>query len=196
MTAASALTSRALKLKASTADLHDSIDSSIMAKDPFASIERYLQFLTLQYLFLKDVAALYDHRELSMHIDDLKSRRRLGLLEQDFADLQHTLPVPSLSPFITTSTEFATALGALYVVEGSKVGAAMLGRQVQARLPVTGEYGARYLAGPGSGRGSAWRHLIQFIDTVELTCAQEDALITCARQAFIRFQQYQAEVYT
>ncbi|WMO15725.1 biliverdin-producing heme oxygenase [Pseudoalteromonas piscicida] len=195
MTAASALTSRALKLKASTADLHDSIDSSIMAKDPFASIERYLQFLTLQYLFLNDVAALYEHRELSMHIDDLKSRRRLGLLEQDFADLRHTLPVPSLSPFITTSTDFATALGALYVVEGSKVGAAMLGRQVQERLPVTGEYGARYLAGPGAGRGSAWRHLIQFIDMVELTSTQEDALIIGARQAFMRFQQYQAEVY-
>lgn len=44
MTAASALTSRALKLKAGTADLHDRIDNSIMAKDPFASIESYLQF--------------------------------------------------------------------------------------------------------------------------------------------------------
>lgn len=196
MTAVAADSSRAAKLKQGTADLHDNIDKSIMEKDPFASNENYLQFLSLQYHFLKDVAALYEHTQLSEHIDDLTSRRRLGLLEQDFADLNTTLPTTTLTPLIDVNTDLATALGWLYVVEGSKVGAAMLGKQVQARLQLTGVFGARYLAGPGAGRGSAWRHLVQLIDNIELSNEQEQALINGARQAFTRFQLYQAQVYS
>ena len=196
MTTAVSAPSRALKLRQGTADLHDNIDKSIMAKDPFANVDNYVQFLSLQYYFLKDVAALYEHSELSKHIDDLVSRRRLGLLKQDFADLERALPRSSLAPLIDNNTDLATALGWLYVVEGSKVGAAMLGKQVQARLHYTGEFAARYLAGPGAGRGSAWRHLVQLIDNIELTQAQEQALIDGARQAFSRFQLYQAQVYS
>ena len=46
----------------------------------------------------------------------------------------------------------------------------MLGRQVQARLHFSGEFAAHYLA--GAGRGSAWRHLVQLIDSIELTPVQ------------------------
>jgi len=67
---------------------------------------------------------------------------------------------------------------------------------MQARLHFSGEFAAHYLAGPGAGRGSAWRHLVQLIDTIELTQAQEQALIDGARQAFSRFQLYQAQVYS
>lgn len=196
MSAVAANSSRAAKLKQGTADLHDNIDKSIMEKDPFANTSNYLQFLSLQYYFLSDVAALYEHTQLNKQIDDLTSRRRLGLLEQDFTDLEHALPTITLAPLVDNNTDLATALGWLYVVEGSKVGAAMLGKQAQARLQLTGEFGARYLAGPGAGRGSAWRHLVQLIDTIELTDEQEQALINGARQAFSRFQLYQAQVYS
>ena len=195
MTAVSA-PSRALKLRQHTADLHDNIDKSIMEKDPFASVDNYVQFLSLQYHFLKDIAALYEHSELSEHIDDLVARRRLSLLEQDFIDLRRKLPTITLNPLVDNTTDLATALGWLYVVEGSKVGAAMLGKQVQVRLQYNGDFAARYLAGPGAGRGSAWRHLVQLIDNIELSDKQEQALINGARQAFSRFQLYQAHVYS
>jgi len=84
MTSTTAEHSRAQKLKACTADVHDNIDKSIMVKDPFLSMENYIQFLTLQYYFLNDVAALYEHSELNMIIEDLPTRRRLSMLEQDF----------------------------------------------------------------------------------------------------------------
>ncbi|MFU2510525.1 hypothetical protein [Pseudoalteromonas sp. ASV78] len=56
---------------------------------------------------------------------------------------------------------------------------------MQARLHFSGEFAARYLA--GAGRGSAWRHLVQLIDSIELTPTQEQALIDGDRQAFSRF---------
>lgn len=188
--------SRAQNLKLATADVYNNIDKSIMVKDPFANTQNYIQFLTLQYYFLNDVAALYEHSELNMIIEDLPTRRRLSMLEQDFCDVEHPIPHTSFTPLISNDTDLATALGWLYVVEGSKVGAAMLGKQAQARLQLTKEHGAHYLAGPGAGRGSAWRHLVQLIDDIELNDLQERALINGARQAFTRFQLFQAHVYS
>lgn len=196
MTSTTLAPSRALQLKASTADVHDNIDKSIMDKDPFANTENYIQFLTLQYYFLSDVTALYEHSELNMIIENLAARRRLNMLEQDFQDLEYPVPASAFTSLISNETDLATALGWLYVVEGSKVGAAMLGKQAQARLLLTKKYGARYLSGPGAGRGSDWRHLVQLIDSIELNDTQERALINGARQAFTRFQLFQAHVYS
>jgi heme oxygenase len=195
MTTVAPTLSRAQNLKLATADVHDNVDKTIMAQDPFANTQNYLDFLRLQFYFLRDVSALYEHSELLALIPDLTSRRRLSLLEQDFEDLAATLPAAYLQPFVTINTDVATALGWLYVVEGSKVGAAMLGKQVQAKLNFNAEHGARYLTGPGAGRGSAWRELVQLIDSVELNKQQEQALIEGARQAFTRFQAFQAHVY-
>lgn len=188
--------SRAQNLKAATADVHENIDQSIMAKDPFADTESYVSFLSLQYYFLKDVSALYCHESLTKHIPNLVSRKRLTMLEQDFADLSVPVPATYKEPQINTDTDFATALGWLYVVEGSKVGAAMLGKQLQNKLEYHAQHGGHYLAGPGAGRGSAWRELVNIIDSVELDEQQETALIEGARQAFKRFQEFQAHVYS
>lgn len=195
MTTVAPTLSRAQNLKLATADVHDNVDKTIMAQDPFANTQNYLDFLRLQFYFLRDVSVLYEHAELLALIPDLTSRRRLSLLEQDFEDLAANLPAAYLPPFVTINTDVATALGWLYVVEGSKVGAAMLGKQVQAKLNFNAEHGARYLTGPGAGRGSAWRELVQLIDSVELNEQQEQALIEGARQAFTRFQAFQAHVY-
>ncbi|PHI35874.1 heme oxygenase [Pseudoalteromonas sp. GCY] len=196
MTTVTSALSRAQNLKHATADTHDNVDKSIMAQDPFANTQSYLDFLRLQFYFLKDVSALYEHPELLALIPDLAARRRLGLLEQDFIDLETTIPTPYLMPEVTNKTDVARALGWLYVVEGSKVGAAMLGKQVGAKLNFDAQHGARYLAGPGAGRGSAWRELVQIIDSIELSEQQEQTLIEGARQAFTRFQAFQAYVYS
>ncbi|TMN33608.1 biliverdin-producing heme oxygenase [Pseudoalteromonas sp. S2755] len=196
MTTVTSALSRAQNLKHATADTHDNVDKSIMAQNPFANTQSYLDFLRLQFYFLKDVSALYEHPELLALIPDLAARRRLGLLEQDFIDLETAIPAPYLMPEVTNKTDVARALGWLYVVEGSKVGAAMLGKQVEAKLSYNAQYGARYLAGPGAGRGSAWRELVQIIDSIELSEQQEQALVEGARQAFTRFQAFQTYVYS
>ena len=139
---------------------------------------------------------LYEHSELTMAIENLSDRRRLTMLEHDFKDFKVPLPDTFLTPVITNDTDFATALGWLYVVEGSKVGAAMLGKQAQACLQLSGIFGARYLAGTGAGRGSAWRHLVQLIDEIELSALQEQALINGARAAFTRFELFKEHVYS
>ncbi|MDX3911274.1 MAG: hypothetical protein QHC67_15865, partial [Sphingobium sp.] len=51
--------SRAKRLKALTSTVHEGVDRSIMSASSFASLERYKDFLAIQYLFHRDVAALY-----------------------------------------------------------------------------------------------------------------------------------------
>lgn len=186
--------SRSQRLKAGTKEVHQNVDDSIMAHDPFSSIENYLQFLSLQYFFLRDFNGLYQHKELATHLDDLAGRSRLNLLCEDFIDLNAPAPEFTFEASQCQTLDFASALGWLYVIEGSKVGAAMLGR-FASKLGLTGEQGARYLAGPGAGRGSSWRELVNLLDTVELSDAQETAMIQGARAAFLRFQHIQAHVY-
>ena len=57
-------------------------------------------------------------------------RVRMPLLAQDLADL--SMPVPPRLPFQAAG---AAAWGALYVIEGSRLGGAMLARQVGLGLP-------------------------------------------------------------
>lgn len=83
---------RALKLKAATTTTHDRLDRQIMAERPFESLARYGLFLQVQHQFHRDIDALYDSSLLQTLLPDLPGRRRLGLIEQDLADLG--MPVP------------------------------------------------------------------------------------------------------
>lgn len=77
MTTVAPTLSRARNLKLATADVHDNVDKTIMAQDPFANTQNYLDFLRLQFYFLRDVSVLYEHAELLALIPDLTSRRLL-----------------------------------------------------------------------------------------------------------------------
>ena len=80
-------TSRARRLKAATHGVHDGLDQAIMKAEPFASRDAYADFLRVQQLFHRDIAALYDAPELANTIPDLADRRRYQQVCADLADL-------------------------------------------------------------------------------------------------------------
>src|SRR3546814_2409260 len=75
--------SRAKRLKALTHEVHENVDRSIMSAASFASLERYVRFLAVQYLFHHDVAALYEDTGLQALFPDLAARQRLHLVTTD-----------------------------------------------------------------------------------------------------------------
>ncbi len=117
---------RSKRLKARTTGTHERLDQSIMAGDPFASRERYALFVEVQYQFHRDIDALYDDMALDVLLPDLKGRRRFALVGQDLIDLGFDLPVADGEPAFLTGNaiDLPTALGWLYVAEGSNLGAA------------------------------------------------------------------------
>ncbi|WAC29225.1 biliverdin-producing heme oxygenase [Ancylobacter sp. SL191] len=170
---------RAKRLKAATTAAHEVVDTTVMSAQPFASRANYERFLRFQYRLHRHVEPLYAAPAFQTLLPDLAERSRLDALEQDFADLGVTAPVADFGP----ERPLAEALGWLYVVEGSNMGAAFLAKDA-AKIGFSSEFGARHLAGHAEGRGLHWRRFTAGLDSVELTEAEERAAEVAATAAF------------
>lgn len=139
--------SAALILRARTAARHDEVDAAYAA---FAldDASGYRAFLLAHARALPAAeAALASTPQLP------EWRPRTPLLADDLATLG--LPLPPPLPFAVTGAAFAW--GVLYVVEGSRLGGAMLARQVDPGLP------RRYL--DATFAAGEWRSLRIALDT-------------------------------
>lgn len=183
--------SLAKRLKAGTEATHDRLDKSIMAGRPFADRERYGRFLEVQYRFHRDIDGLYQRQELAQRLPDLDGRRRLAQIAADRADLGLPALADPPPPAFTADSEpdLATALGWLYVAEGSNLGAAFLFKAA-AKLGLDENLGARHLAGHPDGRAAHWRQFTAALDAAGLDEAGEARAIAGAQAAFSRVQAY------
>ena len=176
---------RSQRLKADTMATHDLLDQRIMASAPFSSRENYARFLQAQYAFLRDVDALYDNARLAALLPDLEQRRRYDSIAADLRDLGTALPADAATPPFDAQLDLATALGWLYVSEGSKLGAAIL-YKLAGKIGLDEHHGARHLAGHPDGRARHWRDFTSVLDTAGLDDAGEARVIDGARAAFLR----------
>ncbi|MBP7334249.1 biliverdin-producing heme oxygenase [Niveispirillum sp.] len=174
---------RAKRLKAATQAAHDSLDKAIMRREPFRDRGRYALFVVAQYQFHRDLDALYDDPVLAALVPDLKARRRLDKIALDLDDLGMARPAVDSIP--VPAGDLPTALGWLYVAEGSNLGAALLLKEAT-MLGLSENFGARHLAGPVEGRGLLWRTFTAALDAVPLTSEQEARVVTGAQAAFAR----------
>ena len=181
-------TSRAERLKAMTSAVHEGVDRSIMSTASFASLDRYKQFLAIQYLFHRDVAALYADPRLQAAIPGLAQRCRLPFVAADMKDLGIDPPEAGGPVFDTfMPADLGTALGWLYVAEGSNMGAALLRKEAQ-KLGLSDEHGARHLAPAPEGPAPHWRAFIAAFDAVPLSDGEEKRATEGALEAFARVQ--------
>jgi len=177
---------RSKRLKADTNETHDRLDKRIMAGDPFASRENYARFLSVQYPFHRDIEALYTYPVLAALLPDLEARSRLARIGDDLADLGRPLPPPDgPAPFAPGAIDLPTALGWLYVAEGSNLGAAFLFKAARA-IGLDENFGARHLAGHPDGRAQHWREFTAALDGLHLTEAEEAWMTAGAEAAFRR----------
>lgn len=194
MTDALTLT-RSRTLKTATHNTHDRLDKAIMAGRPFESRERYGLFLAVQQPFHRDIDALYDDERLTAPIPDLAERRRLAQIEQDLMDLGLTIPASDEAPRLSSQTDLPTALGWLYVAEGSNLGAAFLFKMAL-KLGLSESFGARHLAGHPDGRANHWRQFTRALDGLNLTPEEEGRVIAGANAAFERVHRLVKEVFS
>lgn len=179
---------RSKRLKALTHQTHDRLDRSIMAAAAFHSLEGYTRFVEIQFLFHRDIEALYDDSGLRALLPGLESRRRLDLIAADLADLGHAIPAGDADPaFSSERIDAATALGWLYVAEGSNMGAALLRKEV-AKLGLSDRHGGRHLAPAPEGPAAHWRAFTAGLDAASLTPDEDDRAVAGANAAFARVQ--------
>lgn len=178
--------SRAKRLKANTQAVHERLDNRIMAGEPFRDRDRYGLFLDVQYLFHRDIDALYRHFALRAVLPDLEGRRRLAPIREDLGDLGRGEPDADRAPaFGGGDMDLPTAFGWLYVAEGSNLGAAFL-YKAAAAIGLDAGFGARHLAGHPDGRAQHWREFTAALDALDLTPEEEARVIAGAEAAFVR----------
>lgn len=182
--------SRVKRMRAATHAAHAALDGFIMQAKPFEGRENFARFVQTQYLFHRDLSALFSDPRLDALLPDLAGRNRLAMVEQDLADLGVERPEADEPVFASgAEPDLAEALGWLYVVEGSNLGAAFL-LKYAANLGLDENFGARHLAGAPEGRGLHWRTFIAALDEIELDEAAEARAVAGAEAAFRRVHAY------
>jgi heme oxygenase len=173
------------RLKSTTHDTHGQLDKRIMAAEPFSNLATYRRFAVVQYAFHRDVEPFYADPALAALLPDLTDRNRLDKIGADLADLEVAVPEPTTPIVEGGAIDQPTALGWLYVAEGSNLGAAFL-YKAAAALGLDGEFGARHLAGHPEGRVQHWRSFTGALDRLNMSDAEEARVIEGARAAFLR----------
>ena len=178
-------------LKAHSRTTHDAVDALVMSMQPFANQDNYKKFLQAQYEFHQAVLPIYSNPALAKHIDDLSELSRFERVKKDMADLEVApsdlgIPVPAYSD--------DEAIGWLYCVEGSNVGAAILYKEA-GKIDLTDDFGASHLAAHPDGRMPHWRSVKEKIDALPLDDTQRQAAMKGADDAFAYFKNVIRKIY-
>lgn len=164
------------ELRTSTREDHDRVDA-VFDRFDLADKADYTAFLRAHAEALLPVERALDEAGAETVLADWPERRRAYRLVQDLADLGERM-TPTAGAAIDLGTPEAV-LGALYVVEGSRLGGAMLAKRVPADLP------RRYLAASDPAR---WRALVALIDETLVTTTQREEALNAARVVFGMFE--------
>ncbi len=170
------------QMRSATMPAHELLDNLIMKTDPFASRENYGGLLTMQYCLQRDLDPLYHDASLKELLPDLESRSRLHLVEKDMADLGLTPPSDG-DVFTLPLSDLPAKVGWVFVLEGSRLGAASLFRRAAA-LGLNETFGARHLAGPPDGPAGAWRTFVQAISALPFSEEEREHATAGAIAAF------------
>lgn len=162
-------------LRQATAADHDAVDRLFGGYD-LSDPNDYADFLIAQAAAFLPVEDAIDRSEPSLVVPDWAERRRSALLQADLATLDRD--IPGAPPLVAFTTREAT-LGAVYVLEGSRLGGQMLARTVYPGAPKS------FLSANSS---SHWRSLLSTLEKELVTDKQRATAVAAAREVFALFQ--------
>lgn len=158
---------------------HERLDALLGGFD-LGERDSYARFLVAHAEALLPIEAALDD-SAALVVDDWPERKRGAALLADLAGLGQAGPDGAAATAAGGGADdVATAAGALYVIEGSRLGGRFLVKQVGAGLP------AAYL-GAEQPRGR-WPALLNALDQALPDDAARDRAVTAARAVFARFE--------
>lgn len=175
---------RRTRLKVATTPLHKRLDSQIAQSGAFKSLDGYREYLSLTFNARKSMEDLLDRSQAQNLFPCWPQRRIADILRLDLADLGVK---PPLSPVSSRgSLDKGGVLGALYVLEGSAIGARWIKRLVEP-LGAGPSHGGRHLISQISMPG-AFNNFLDILEKAELTAQQEEECLAAALYTFERFE--------
>lgn len=162
-------------LRAATAAYHDRVDA-VFSRADLADPDSYGRFLQAQAGAYLPVEAALERAGAAAVVPDWPMRRRAAALRADLAALG--LAAPEDMPDITFG-DAAAVLGGIYVLEGSRLGGALLARSVPDTFPKA------FLA---SGDSAGWRRLLQIIEHTLISADVHTSAVESATRVFMLFE--------
>jgi heme oxygenase (biliverdin-IX-beta and delta-forming) len=163
-------------LRTATTPDHERIDS-LYTRFDLSNPTHYKDFLRAQASAHIPVENALDAAGAALVLTDWHARKRASLLRDDLAETGAENFVPLPPPRFTS---VPALLGAVYVVEGSRLGGAVLKRSLPPGAP------ARFLgAAPGPG---SWRKLLAILEESVREPEHISAAIASARSVFRLFE--------
>ena len=175
MNARAAEGSLRLALRDATAQAHAQVDAFFPGG--LRSQGDYRTYLRGMHGLLR---ALQDSLDRAGHAAQWNQAARIACLERDLAALRAVALAPGAR---IEAGELAQAAGALYVVEGSALGARVL--MADARRLGYAETGASFLRSHGEGDApQRWRHFVAWLEAQTFDAGQERSMFAAAAAAF------------
>ncbi|MVW77770.1 hypothetical protein GOQ28_02410 [Bordetella sp. 02P26C-1] len=184
-------------LRAATRAEHDDIENRMnLARDDYTR-EEYGQLLQRYHAFYEVFEAFLSERaRASSRVADFyyRDRRKVPWLESDLHALG--LPRGSLRDAALADdlreqfADDARLLGALYVVEGSMLGGAVLAKQFKRRFELTAQSGLQFFTGYGADTKARWMDLQQLLSQYDDDARARSEAIEGARRMFQLFGQH------
>ena len=169
------MTTARLALRKATAPDHDRVDRAFSGFD-LSEPAGYRAFLRAQEHALLPVEAALDAAGAERIVSDWPARRRARALRDDL-DRMGEREV-SMEPFPAPSSP-AEVLGAMYVLEGSRLGGRLLARAIPPDFP------RAFFTHADPGR---WPALIEILDKTLISDDEIAAAVGAAGSVFARFE--------
>jgi heme oxygenase len=173
------------ELKSRTADLHRGIEAAVPLMDPALTLERYADYLGHLYPWYSTVEArLTAIAGLRAVIQDLDARLKTEILARDLNALGRAAETGIDVSFIPDLRSIPQALGCLYVLEGSTLGAQILIRAVRNSLGAEVAGKTTFLAGYEENTALRWRQLRTSLSRFLTRAEDQETAVLAARATF------------
>jgi heme oxygenase len=168
-------------LRQATATLHEQLDARVMRM--LAGGEPgYAAFLRGSAAAVFPLENALEAARVASILPDWELRSRRNALSLDLADLGETVePIP---PFTATDTD-AFSFGILYVLEGSRLGAALLASRMPKYPSERAGMATRYLK-HGAGQG-LWPSFLEHLEAAQSVRSAPHEAVSGAQSAFAAF---------
>nr|WP_269141474.1 biliverdin-producing heme oxygenase [Sphingomonas sp. IC-56] len=167
-------------MREGTREDHERVDAAFAAFD-LADRRHYAAFLHAHAEVLLPLEAALDAAGAEQITPDWPTRRRGAQIREDLAFLRDVaVEAPQAEPVQWQLDTPEAVAGALYVLEGSRLGGKFLARQLPADFP------RAYLASDQAAE--KWRNLLDHIDMILYEPAPLQSALAAARHAFAAFE--------
>lgn len=170
------------RLRQETAALHEEVEKQVDILSPALTVERYARILQVFQAFFEPVESALDRTCPPQYQALWEGRQRAARLRTDLATvgsapdgtLNASAPVPDLS-------DPGRWLGALYVVEGSRLGGQVISRFLEKHFGWQNGQGYSFFTGDPEPTRNAWKALR---DVIDADSERSNQIIAGAHQTF------------